>query len=106
MTINIIHKGLEITPAIRNYVEEKMGALKKYSDGLEHMDVEVGMATHHHQKGEVFLCKVNLTCSGELIHVERQEADLYAAIDKAQDELQEVLVRIKKRQEDRDQGKG
>lgn len=105
MTINLIHKGVEITPAIRAYVEEKMGTLKKFTDGIDHMDVEVGMTTHHHQKGEVFLCKVNIQVGGELVHVEREEDDLYKAIDEVRDHLRETLAQAKKRQEDREQGK-
>lgn len=106
MTINIIHKGVEITPAIRTYVEEKMQSLEKFMEGVDHMDVEVGMSTHRHQKGEVFLCKANVTVGGELVHIEREEEDLYKAIDKVRDHLRETLAQAKKRHEDRRQNGG
>ena len=104
MTINIIHKGLEVTPAIRVYVEEKMGSLEKFMGAVDYLDVEVGMSTHHHQKGEVFLCKVNVTVGGEVVHIEREEEDLYKAIDKVRDHLRETLAQAKKRHEDARQG--
>ncbi len=104
MTINLVHKGLELTPAIRAYVEEKMETLQKFIEGIEQMDVEVGMSTHHHNKGEVFLCRVNVIVEGEVIRVEREEGDLYKAIDKVRDHLRETLAQAKKRREDKRQG--
>lgn len=106
MTINLVHKGIELTPAIRTYVEEKMETLNKFTEGIDHVDVEVGISTRHHQKGEVFLCKVNLRVAGELVHIEREEEDLYKAIDKVRDHLRETLAQAKKRHEHQEQGKG
>ena len=103
MTINLVHKGLELTPAIRAYVEEKMETLEKFMGGIEQMDVEVGMTTHHHNKGDVFLCRVNVMVDSELIRVEREEEDLYKAIDKVRDHLRETLSQAKKRREDKRQ---
>ncbi len=105
MTINLVHKGIEVTPAIKAYVEEKMQSIEKFMGGADFMDVEVGMSTHHHHKGEVFLCKVNVTVNGGLVHIEREEEDLYKAIDKVRDHLREALSQAKKRQEDHEQGK-
>jgi ribosomal subunit interface protein len=95
MTINLIQKGLELTPAIKAYVEEKMQALEKYLVDVDFMDVEVGMTTHHHQKGDVFFCKANVEYLGELIHVEEERADLYEAIDCAKDRLKETILQSK-----------
>jgi ribosomal subunit interface protein len=72
-------------------------------EGIEQIDVEVGMTTHHHNKGDVFLCRVNVTVGGELFRVEREEEDLYKAIDKVRDHLRETLAQAKKRREDKRQ---
>ncbi|MBP6944507.1 ribosome-associated translation inhibitor RaiA [Patescibacteria group bacterium] len=101
MTINLIQKGLELTPAIKAYVEEKMQALEKYLVDVDFMDVEVGMTTHHHQKGDVFFCKVNVNYLSELLHVEEERADLYEAIDCAKDTLKETILRNKDRLKDK-----
>lgn len=101
MTINLTQKGLELTPAIRQYVEEKMESLKKYLGDVDFIDVEVGMSTHHHQKGEVFFCKINVTCTGELLHIEEERADLYAAIDGVRDSLKETVLQHKDRLKDK-----
>ncbi len=100
MTINLVGKGILLTPAIKAYVEEKMETLNKFMDGIEQMDVEVGMNSHHHQKGDVFLCRVNVVIGGEVIRVEREEVDIYKAIDKVRDHLRETLAQAKKREAD------
>jgi len=80
-----------------------METLNKFMEGIEQMDVEVGMSTHHHHKGNVFLCRVNVVVGGEVIRVEREEVDLYKAIDKVRDHLRETLAQAKKREADKRQ---
>ena len=105
MTTNIIHKGIELTPAIRAYAEEKMESLLKYFDSIRHMDIEVGRANGHHQKGDIFFCKVEVQVGGEVMQVEREENDLYKAIDKVRDHLRVELTEWKHKLADRSMGK-
>lgn len=81
--------NMELTPAIREYVEEKMeyiGNLLPDDDSLI-ADIEVGKTTHHHNKGKIMRCEVNLQVPGELLRVEKIEKNLYKAIDKVKDHL-------------------
>ncbi len=90
MEINIKATGIELTPAIREYLETKIASLGKFLDfdsGNVLVEVEIGRVTEHHRSGEVFKTEINLTVAGELTRVDAIEADLYAAIDKAKDEL-------------------
>lgn len=96
MTLNIRHHGLEITPAINQYIEEKIQHLSKYLESIEHVDVEIGKKNSH----EMY-CKVNVQIAGEVIQVERMDEDLYKAIDKVKDHLRVEITDWKKRQEDR-----
>ena len=105
MTINITHHGIELTPALKQYVEEKMESLLKYFDSIRHMDVEVGLANHHHQKGKIFECKVVVQIGGEVIKLEKEAEDQYKAIDKVKDHLRVELSDWKKRLEERSKGK-
>lgn len=105
MTINIRHKDIEFTPTIKSYVEEKMNALEKYFDSIRHMDVEVGLANHHHQKGNIFECKAVVQIGGDVIKVEKEAEDLYKAIDKVKDHLRVVLIDYKEKLQDRSAGK-
>ncbi len=101
MTINISHRGIELTPAITAHVQEKMTSLQKYEEHIQHLDAEVGMTTHHHQKGEIFFCKVVIELAGDVIKIEKQEEDLYKAIDKVRDHLRTQLADRKERLRER-----
>jgi ribosomal subunit interface protein len=89
LNIHIKATGMELTPAIRAYAEEKITALKKLvsEDVVATADVEVGQTTHHHQSGKIFRCEINLSLDGSLMRAESMQEDLYAAIDVAKDEL-------------------
>ncbi len=106
MIINIKHHGIELTPAIKMYAEEKMSTLQKYFASIRYIDVEVGMSTHHHHKGEIFECKAVVQIGGEVIRLAKEAEDLYKAIDKVRDHLRIELADLKKRLEDRSTGKG
>ncbi len=106
MTINITYHGIESTPAITAYVEEKMQGLSKYFEGIQHIDVEVGRSTQHHQKGDIFFCKAAVEVSKDVIRIEREEEELYKAIDKVKDHLRMELASLKERIQDRQHGDG
>jgi putative sigma-54 modulation protein len=101
MTINIVAKDMELTPAIKQYAEEKMQGLEKYLESIRHIDIEVGMASGHHNKGNIFECKANVQIGGETIMVEREADDLYKAIDKVKDHLRETITQWKKKMDER-----
>jgi len=100
MKINIKATQMELTPAIKEFTQEKMDMLEKYLGEIQvlNCDVEVGVTTHHHTKGEIFRAEVNLNLPGELIRVEKTEEDLYKAIDKVKEH---VAMAIKKYKEKR-----
>lgn len=105
MTLNITQHGMELTPAIKQYVEEKMESLQKYFDSIRHMDVEVGLANGHHQKGNVFECKVVVQVGSDVMRIEKDADDLYKAVDKVRDHLRVELTDWKNKLEDRSKGK-
>lgn len=101
MTINLHARGIELTPAIKQYVEEKMQSLEKYLESIRQMDVEVGRADGHHHKGDVYECKAVVQIGGEVMKIEREAEDLYKAIDKVKDHLRVELTDWKKRMDER-----
>ncbi len=105
MTINIIHRGIELTPAIHQYTEEKMQGLSKYFDSITHIDVEVGIPNHNHQKGKIYECKAVVQIGGDVIKMEKEAEDLYKAIDKVKDHLRVELTKLKGKMQDRNTGK-
>lgn len=82
--------GLELTPAIKSYVEEKLLQVEKLVDistGGVRAEVEVGKTTDHHRHGDIFKAEFNLQVNGSQFRSEVTGADLYAALDEAKDEL-------------------
>lgn len=100
MTINIRAEGLELTPALRQYVEEKFQMLDKYESDIILADIDLKMDTHHHQKGEIYSCSATLQIPKDVLRMEKHEEDLYKAIDKVKDHLREVLTERKEKERD------
>lgn len=97
MTINIRGANIELTDAIRSYVEEKFSGLEKYEAHIQMVDVEVGKNTNHHNKGDVFSCSVHITLPSDDLKIERDAEDLYKAIDKVRDHFREALTQRKEK---------
>lgn len=96
--MNIIIKGtgFTLTPAIKDYVDAKVGGLKKFlarvdESGVE-ARVEVGRITEHHHKGNVYRAEVNLVLPKQLLRAEVESDDIYAAIDAVHDELKRQII--------------
>lgn len=102
INLNIKATNIQLTPSIREYVEEKISMLEKLvdaSDTTVHADVEVGKISMHHQHGDVFRAEINLSISGEMLRVESSQDNLYAAIDEVRDEMQRRLRKVKTKRE-------
>jgi putative sigma-54 modulation protein len=99
MKLRIKATKLELTDAIRDYIQEKMDMSEKYlgDTPVTNCDFEVERIIGGQNKGEVFRAEVNLEVPHELLRVEKSEADLYKAIDKVKDHLDEVIVRYKEK---------
>ncbi len=102
MLLNLRAVGLKLTPAIQIYVEQKFQMLDKYAVKIKLLDINLGLETRRHLKGKIYTCavKVELPREERVITVEKREEDLYKAIDKVKDHLQEVLIEMKERKRD------
>ncbi|MBU2566884.1 ribosome-associated translation inhibitor RaiA [Patescibacteria group bacterium] len=100
MTINIRAKNMDLTDAIKQYTEEKLMSLDKFYDNIIHIEVDLGLDTTRHNKGEIYSCTVNIDVPGTLFRVSKQEKDLYKAIDKVRDHLREEITAWKEKNRD------
>ncbi len=103
MNINIKATKIELTPAIKDYIQEKMDMLEKYLGDIQVINAhfEVELTTHHHQKGDIFRAEANLSIPGSLLRVEKTEGDLYKAIDKVKDHLHMMIKKHKEKMIDK-----
>jgi putative sigma-54 modulation protein len=98
--MNIIVNGrhLEVTPALRQYAEDKIGKFTKYVSTISEAIVTVSVEKHH-QKAEVLL-KVN----GYMIQAEGATGDVYSAIDEVVEKLEKQVVKYKEKLTDHRKG--
>jgi len=89
MNLNINGHHLEVTPAIRNYVIEKLGRVKRHFDHVIDASVTISVVKL------VQRADVTLHVRGKDIHAEASHENLYAAIDALADKLDRQVLRHK-----------
>ena len=91
MNLHLTGHHVEITPAIRDYVVAKLERINRHFDHV--IDVNVIMTVEKlDQKIEA-----SVHLSGKDIHVQSNDADMYAAIDSLIDKLDRQVIRHKER---------
>ena len=95
MNLNVSGHHLEVTPALRDYVRDKLGRVKRHFDHV--IDAHVVLSVDKlRQKAEV-----TLHVRGKDIHCACEEQDLYAAIDLLIDKLDRQVLKYKDRRQER-----
>ena len=99
MNINIKATGIELTPAIRDYVYKKISSVEKFLSDPEgtSVQVEVGKTTRHHKTGDVFRAEVRMSGKNVDLYSAIEAGDLYSAIDLVESEVSNKIVREKGR---------
>lgn len=95
MQIVLSGKGIELTDAIKDYVDKKISGLDKFHPNIIRAIVEVGIENHHHLKGEIFVAECKLEIPGKDLFASKNEKTLYKAIDKVRDYLEIELKKSK-----------
>ena len=85
MNLNVSGHHLEVTPALRSYVHEKIGRVKRHFDHL--IDAHVILTANK--------AEVTLHVPGKDLHCECEDGDLYAAIDVLADKLDRQVLKYK-----------
>jgi len=98
MNLTITGHHIEVTPAIREYVTEKISKVTRHFDQV--IDVNVILSVEKLvQKAEV-----NVHVSGKDIFVQSEDANLYAAIDILTDKLNRQVLKYKEKNGDHHRG--
>jgi putative sigma-54 modulation protein len=95
MNLSVSGHHLEVTPALRTYVESKLARVRRHFDHLIEAHV-ILTADGLRQKAEV-----TLHVRGKDLHCESEEDDLYAAIDLLADKLDRQVLRYKDKLNDK-----
>ena len=99
MNLTISGHHLELTPAIREYVQTKLERITRHFDHV--IDVAVILAVEKlPEKEKRQKAEINLRLPGNTIHCESIAEDLYAAIDSLIDKLDRQVLKYKTKIQD------
>ncbi len=91
MKLAIHGNHIEVTPALRQYVEEKLVKVRRHFDQVIEAEVQLTVEKLQ-QKAEI-----TIRVSGSALHAESIEDDLYAAIDGLMDKLDRQVIKHRDR---------
>lgn len=100
MQIQITGKNIELTEAIKNYINEKIGSLEKYYDKIYEARIEVERCSARQNKNNHRVL-VNFHLPKHVLRVEQTEDDLYTAIDCAREEMEAQIKKFKNKFDDK-----
>ncbi len=94
MNLTISGNHLELTPAIREYVYNKLERITRHFDHVINVTVILGVEQLG-DKTKRQRAEVNLNLKGRTLHVESFAQDMYAAIDTLIDKVDRQVLRYK-----------
>jgi putative sigma-54 modulation protein len=100
MNLNVSGHHVEVTPALRGYLQGKLERVTRHFDHVIDAHVILSVAKLR-QKAEV-----TLHVRGKDIHCASEDADLYAAIDLLVDKLDRQVLKYKGKRESSRQDAG
>ena len=100
MQLHLTGHHVDITQPLRDYVNEKVDRLARHFDHVidVHVILEVEKLRHK--------AEGNLLLSGNKVHAEATEEDMYAAIDALIDKLDRQVVKHKEKVKDHHRSEG
>lgn len=91
MKIVIKGKHIEVTDAIRNYIEKRLGRVERHFDHI--LEVIVTLSVEKNRQ----IVEVTLQASRALIRAEEETDDMYTSIDKVVDKLERQIQKYKEK---------
>ena len=100
MQVSISGQNLEVTPALREYVADKLERISRHYDSVMTAHVVLHVEKSRHR------AEATVSASGATLHAAADAADMYAAIDALADKLQRQLLKHKDKRNDHHQHGG
>lgn len=91
MNFNIRGENIEVTEALRDYAEKKIGRLERYFDAPPTSDVHVTLSVVK----ELQNVEVTIPIPGLLLRAEERNSDMYASIDLVVEKLERQIRKHK-----------
>jgi putative sigma-54 modulation protein len=102
MKIDIKATNLDLTPAIHDYIEDKIGSLAHFLKKFEikseiEVFVEIAHITKHHRHGNVLYAEATIPLGKKILRAEHLDWDIRVAIDRVRDKLQQEIKKYKEK---------
>jgi len=94
MQLNLTGHHVDVTPALRGYVEKKLDRVIRHFDQVIDVHCVLTVEKLEHR------AEATLGVSGAVIHADAIDADMYAAIDALADKLDRRVRKHKEKQND------
>jgi putative sigma-54 modulation protein len=91
---------LEVTPALRDYVETKLSRLGRHFEHPLAVRTQLSINKPDHR------AEATVNISGRTLHADANGQDMYAAIDLLADKLDRLLLKHKEKMVDHHRGEG
>ena len=91
MNIKLVGKNIEVTDAIKEYIEKRLERLDKFSS--DNTDITVTCSVEREEQ----IVEMQVNQNGEFFRVEEKNNDLYASIDLATDRIERQLRKEKEK---------
>lgn len=91
MQVTVRGKNIEVTDALRDYVERKLGRFQKYFYRPVTAQVALGVERGRH------IVEITLPIDGFLLRGEEASEDMYASVDQVVDKLERQIHKFKTR---------
>jgi len=98
MQLEIHGQQIEVTTALRDYVDTKMQRVARHVEQPFEVRVQLGVDKPNHR------AEATVAIAGKTMHAESSAADMYAAIDLLTDKLDRLLLKHRKKLVDHHRG--
>lgn len=89
MAITVRGKNIDITPALKDYVEKRVGKITKYFENLGEITVILTVSKGRH------IVEVTVPVNGMLLRGEESTTDMYTSIDLVIEKLEKQIEKYK-----------
>lgn len=96
MRLIVNGRNIEVTPALRDYTEEKIGRIVKHNDQIMELVVTLGVTKNPSVQNNHY-AEVTCFLNGAKVHVHEEAQSMYASIDLLADKLDRQVKKHKEK---------
>lgn len=97
MQLNISGHHVEVTPALKSYITEKMERIQRHFNNIIHVNITLSVEPKKKQQKAEADLNLSGGKTGNKIYADHTSNDMYASIDKLVDKLDRQVLKYKEK---------